>query len=385
MAGHVTITPAETPAERTAFIHFQWEVYKNDPYWVPPLLSEREEFLDPDRHPFHRHAEVRYFLARRDGQIVGRIASIVNHRHNAFWDDKVGFFGLYEVLEDPEASSALLHAAEDAVRSAGMDTLRGPMSFSTNEECGLLVDGWNGPPVILMTYNPSYYPAYLEDAGYSKAHDLYAYLADLSHVEPDGTGFNPKVLRIARKVRDRLNVNIRPIDMKHFDADAAWFKRVYNAAWAKNWGFVPLTDAELQHEVHALKPIVDPRLVLFADRDGEPIAAGLPLPDLNQALHRAYPRPGVPEWWTLIKMWYWWKVRKSVTTLRAFAGGVIEPYRGRGIDAVMAMETLIRSIQSGYQQVEFSWVLESNIPMQQTARNLGGEIYRTYRIYEKSL
>jgi hypothetical protein len=386
MPGKLLIQTAETAAERQAYIHFMWKVYKGDPYWVPPLISERMTFLDPEKHPFHQHAKVRYFIARRDGQIVGTIAGIINHNHNAYWDDRVGFFGLFEVLQDEEAAHALLAAAEDFVRSEGMDTLRGPMNFSTNEECGLLVDGWNGPPVAMLTYNPRYYAGFIESAGFVKAHDLYAYLSDISHIQPDGTGLNPKVMRVAQKVRDRIDgFNLRPINMRQFDRDARLFKGLYNAAWSKNWGFVPLTEAELAHEINALKPIIDPPTVIFAEKDGGTIGASLPLPDVNQALHLAYARPGVPDWWTLAKMFYWWKVRKVVTTLRAFAGGFIEEYRGRGLDAILALEDLKIALQRGYKQVEFSWVLETNTPMRQTAANMHGQIYRTYRLYDKAV
>jgi hypothetical protein len=384
MSGKLTIVPAETAAERRAFIRFPWRVYKGDPYWVPPLPSEREEFVDPDRHPFHRHAKVRYFTARRDGQLVGTIAGIVNYRHNEYWNDSVGFFGLFEVLQDEEAAHELLRTAEAFIREEGLDTIRGPMNFSTNEECGLLVDGWNGPPVILMTYNPRYYVDYIEHAGYVSAQDLYAYLSDIRNIKPDGGGLDPKILRVAERVRERTDVTIRPIDMGNFHRDAEFFKEVYNQAWSKNWGFVPFADEELEHEIKALRPILDPDTIFFVFKGDRPIAAGLPLPDINQALHRAYPRPGIPEWWTLAKMLYNWKVRKRVTTIRAFAGGVIEEYRPQGLHALIIVETMKRCVPK-YKDIEFSWVLESNIPMRQTAAHMGGELYRTYRVYEKSV
>ncbi len=383
--GKLTITPVETPAERTEFIHFQWKVYQGDPDWCPPLLSEREEFMDPARHPFYEHADVRSFIARRDGKPVGRISAIINHRHNAHWNDKVGFFGNYEVLEDPESSAALLAAAEDFVRAGGMNAIRGPMNFSTNEECGLLVDGWNGPPVVMMTYNPRYYVDYIEGAGYIKAMDLLAYISDLTGLRKDGAGINPKPLRVAEKVRARYDITVRPFNMRDFDAEKQRVKTIYNAAWSKNWGFVPLTEHEMEHLGKAIKTMIDPQTVYFAEKNGEPIAFMLPFIDLCQPLLKAYPRPGEPEWWTMVKLVYWWKVRKAVTTMRATVGGVLEEYRGRGVDAVLFLESLKGAIERGYKQFEISWVLESNIPMRQTALNFGGRVYRTYRIYEKRL
>ncbi|HHE71275.1 MAG TPA: N-acetyltransferase [Chloroflexi bacterium] len=385
MTGKLAIIPAESAAERDKLIKFQWQVYKGDPYWVPPLMSERRTLLDPERHPFHEHAKVRYFTAQRDGRIVGTIAGIINHRHNEYWNDHTGFFGLFEVLPgEEEAAHALLRTAEAFCRDEGMDAIRGPMNFSQNEECGLLVDGWNGPPVILMSYNPRYYVDMIESAGYSKAQDLLAYLTDLRQIQPDGTGINPKLLRVADHVRRRGDITIRTLDMGHFQRDAALFKEIYNKAWSKNWGFVPLTEGELENEIMELKPIVDPEITFFVYKGDQPVAAGLPLPDLNQALHRAYPRPDVPEWWTMAKLFYYWKVRKVITTVRAFAGGVIEDYRGQGLHALMIVEGLKRCVKR-YQQLEVSWVLESNIPMRQTAAHMGAKLYRTYRIYQKPL
>lgn len=382
MAASLAITPVETEADRTEFINFAWEVYRDDPYWVPPLLSDQRSLLTT--HPFHAHAKLRFFLARREGKVVGRIAGFVNYNHNQHWNDRVGFFGLYEVLDDREASDALLKAAEDFVRGEGMTAIRGPMNLSTNEECGLLVDGW-GVPVVLMTYNPRYYVNLIESAGYFNAQNLLAYRVDLTRYKADGAGFDPKVLRVVEKVRQRMNITVRPIYMRKFDEEAKLFKQIYNAAWQRNWGFVPITDAEMEHEIMALKPLLDPKTVFFAEKDGVPVGAMVPLPDVNQALHKAYPRPGVPEWWTMTKLFYWWKVRKVVKTIRGFAGGVIEEYRGRGVDAVLFMETFMAGLREGYTMSEISWVLESNTPMRQTAENFGGEVYRTYRVYEKAL
>ena len=384
MAGRLTIVPAETPAERREFVHFQWQVYKGDPYWVPPFPEEREAFLDPQRHPFHQHAQVKYFTARRDGKLVGTIAGIINDSHNVHWNENIGFFGLFEALPDEEAARALLETAEAYVRDAGKDAIRGPVNFSTNEECGLLIDGWDGPPRIMMTYNPRYYADFIDRAGYSKAMDLLAFLADVTHVKPDGTGLNPKILRVSERVMASDDLSFRSLDKRHFDRDAGYFRDIYNQAWSKNWGFIPLTEAEMHHEITALKPILDPQTVFFAFKGDRPIAAGLPLPDLCQALIHAYPRPGVPDWWSTLKMLYWWKVRNKVTILRAFAGGVVEEYRGRGLEAVLTVETMKRAVPR-YKQLEFSWVLETNIPMHQTAMNMGGKPYRRYRIYEKAL
>lgn len=379
----VEIQPARSPEERMEFIRFQWEVYKDDPYWVPPLVSERAEFLDPERHPFYEHADVALFIARRDGRPVGTIAALVNHRHNEYWGEKVGFFGLFEVLEDREAGEALLNTACDWVRDRGMTAIRGPANFSTNEELGLLVDGWDGPPVIMMTYNPRYYVDFIEGAGFHKAMDLVAYIVDLERFHREG--LPERLLRVTRKVEEGRGIRARPIDMRHFDEEVDRFKRIYNSAWSRNWGFVPLTDREIEHIAAQLRQIIDPDLCCFIEKDGEPIGAALVLPDLNKPLLRAYPHPDRPEWWTMVKLLWHWKVRRVVDTARAYAGGVIEPHRGVGADAVMAAAIGQALLRKGYRYLEISWILENNLMMRRMAEAYGGRVYRTYRIYEKAV
>ncbi len=382
--GTLTIQSVQTAPERLEFIHFQWEVYRDDPNWVPPLISERVEFLDKDRHPFHQHSEVELFMARRNGRPVGTIAAILNNQHNEFQDEQVGFFGLFEVLRDQEAAEALLDTACQWARERNLTAIRGPASYSTNEEVGLLVDGWNGPPVIMMTYNPRYYMDFIEGAGFSKAMDLLAFIVDLTAFGPHGENLPPKLLRVAKKIQERGGFTVRQIDMRHFDEDVERFKTVYNSAWSKNWGFVPLNDTEIDHIAVGLKQMIDPSITVFAEKDGQPIGAMLPLPDISQALIRAYPRPGVPEWWTMAKLVWHWKIRGCVDTMRGYAGGVLEEHRGRGVEAVLMVEMAKHAIPR-YRRAEVSWVLENNIMMCRAATMLGGKVYRTYRVYEKAL
>jgi hypothetical protein len=382
--GKLTIRPVHTSEERLEFIHFQWEVYRDDPNWVPPLISERVELLDKDRHPFHEHADVELFMARRDGKPVGTIAALVNHRHNEVHEERVGFFGYFEVLQDREAAEALLETACNWVREQGMTAIRGPETFSLNEEAGLLVDGWNGPPVILMTYNPRYYVDFIEGAGFYKAMDLLAYMVDMYEFGPGGVRLPLKLRRVAKKIQERANFTTRPADMSRYDEEVKRFKRIYDSAWEKNWGFVPPTEAEAEHIAHAMKSMIDPDLIWFAEKDGEPIGALFPLPDLNQALIKAYPRPGVPEWWTLAKFLWHWKVRGCVNTMRGFAGGVVEERRSLGVIAVLMVKLAEVAIPR-YRWCELSWILENNIKTRQICEFLGGKVYRTYRIYERTL
>lgn len=376
----LTIHECRTAAERRAFVTFPWRVYRGDPYWVPPLISERMAFFDPKRNPFYQHAEVALFMARRDGEPVGTIAALINHQHNTFHNERVGFFGAFEVLPDQEAAHALLATARDWVRDRGMSALRGPTTFSTNEECGLLIEGFNDPPRILMAYNPPYYRAFIESFGFQKAMDLYAY-----ELTVEVFNWPEKLVRVVEKLKNRAKFRVRPGDIRRFREELDRIKKVYNSAWERNWGFVPLTDAEIEHMAAQLIRFVDPDLVFIAEVDGEPIGFSLTLPDLNQALHRAYPRPGVPEWWTLLKLLYYWKVRRVVDTIRVLAMGVIEEWRAQGVSALFYYETAKAALPKGYRRAEMSWILENNLMMNRDIQALGGRIYKIYRIYELPL
>jgi len=378
----VQIKAVENPGELMEFITFPWQVYKNIPYWVPPLISERKTFLDRTKNAFFEHAEATYFLARRGTETVGTIAAFTNHKYNEFQDVNLGFFGFFEVLEDPEAAHALIQAAEAWVKAAGHEAIIGPAQFSTNDEAFLLIDGFDDPPRALMTYNPPYYQAYLEAAGMTKAMDVWAYAIGV----PDFMQKIPqKLVRVAEKVRERFDLHIRPMRMNEFETEVDRFKRVYNSSWERNWGFVPMTDAEINHLAASLKPIIDPDLVLMVEADGQVVGSSLSIPDLNQALRLAYPRPGKPEALTMVQLFWHWKVRHAVKWLRVVALGVLPEYRAKGVDALMYLETAKRAAPKGYQWAEMSWILETNDMMNRSIRMLGGEVYKTYRMYTKKV
>jgi len=364
------------------FIHFPWEVYRDDPYWVPPLISERREFLDPERNPFFQHARAEYFLAHRGSKLVGTIAAFTNDSYNEFQGVNTGFFGFFEVLDDADAASALLNTAEDWAREAGHESILGPAQFSTNDEVGMLVDGFDDTPRILMTYNPPRYPGFLEAAGYQKAMDLWAYAM---RIEDFMQNIPPKLLRVVENVQKRRNLRVRTIDMKDFDQEVERFKRVYNSSWERNWGFVPFTDPEINRFAEQLKQILDPDVVIMIEHEGEVVGFSLSLPDLNQPLHKAYPRPGTSETLTTLKLLWHWKVRRRVDWLRGVAMGVLPEFRGLGVDALMYLETAKTAARKGFRWVEMSWILENNDMMNRLIRLFGGEIYKTYRMYEKRL
>ncbi|TFH37843.1 MAG: hypothetical protein E4G99_01405, partial [Anaerolineales bacterium] len=237
----IRIQAMNSPSEREAFITFAWKVYKDNPYWVPPPISERKHFLDPEKNPFFAHGKAQYYMAWRGDEAVGTIAAFTNSAYNQFHEMNVGFFGFFEVLEDREAAHALLHAAEDWARKAGHDAIMGPAQFSTNDEAFLLIDGYDDSPRALMTYNPPYYQDFIESAGFPKVMDVWAYSVGVSEFIQN---MPEKLERVVQKVRQKGNFHIRPVRMKEFDIEVGHIKRIYNKSWERNWGFVPMTDAE---------------------------------------------------------------------------------------------------------------------------------------------
>jgi GNAT superfamily N-acetyltransferase len=380
----LTILPVQDEAGVRAAIEFPWQVYRRDPYWVPPLLSERHTFLDPKRNPFFEHGRLQLYLARRGDRVVGTIGAFTNDLYNQFHETNSGWLGFFEVLDDAEAAAALLRAAEDWARAAGHRSILGPAQFSTNDEIGLLVDGFDDLPRMLMTYNPRRYRGYFESAGYRKAMDLWAYSTSLTKFRQSG-GLPPKLMRVIDKVRARQRFTVRKVDMQHFDQEVAHVKNVYNRSWARNWGFVPMTDVEFDRLGEQMKSIIDPDLVIVVEHEGEMVGFGLTVPDMNEPLHLAYPRPGSPEWWTFAKLLWNWKVRRQISWIRVIALGVLPEFRGQGVDALMYMATVEAGLRKGYENVEMSWILENNDMMNRAIRLFGGEVYKTYRVYEKDL
>ncbi|MCJ7824626.1 MAG: hypothetical protein MUP44_06985, partial [Anaerolineales bacterium] len=273
-------------------------------------------------------------------------------------------------------------AAEDWAKNAGHDTILGPAQFSTNDEVGLLVDSYDDAPRVLMTYNPPRYMDYIEQAGFQKSMDLWAYALKIKDFMQN---IPPKLIRVVEKIQKRYRFVIRPLNMKDFNHEVELFKGVYHKSWERNWGFVPMTDAEINHLAQELKQIIDPELAFMVEQDGEVVGVSLSLPDLNQPLRLAYPKPDQLEALTMVKLLWHWKVRRRVDWLRVFALGVMPEFRGRGVDALMYIETARKAAAKGYKWAEMSWILENNDMMNRSIRLLGGEVYKTYRMYEKRL
>ncbi len=378
----LVIKSVETTEDRKALLSFPWTVYKDDPFWVPPIFSERMHFTDPEKNPFFQHAEAQFYLALRGEEIVGTIAVFTNHRHNEYQNENIAFFGFFEVLEDYEAAEQLFKTAEAWAKEKGHTALRGPAQWSTNDECGLLVDGFDDRPRILMTYNPPYYVDYIEKLGYKYARDLWAYELGVKEFM-DITG--ERLDKLTTRILERKNITIRNLDMKKYADEVKKLKLLYNNAWSKNWGFIPMTDPEFDQLADELHSILDPDLVFLAEKDGKSVGFSLTLPDLCEPLRLAYPKPNIPEWWTMAKLVWQWKIRRKVSWIRVFALGVIPEYRNLGIDALFYFKTAQAALKKGIKMAEMSWILDNNDLMNKPIIAMGGEVYKTYRYYEKDL
>jgi GNAT superfamily N-acetyltransferase len=372
-SGTVTVLPVTNRGEWNAFLRFPYRFYRGNPNWVPPLIQDQKVLLDPDKHPFYKHAKSRFFVAFRNGRPVGRIAALVDHSHNEFHADRTGFFGFFESEEDTTVSTGLLDAARNWLREQGMNAMRGPVNPSQNEDCGCLIDAFDSPPVIMMTYNPPAYPGLYERFGLRKAMDLYAYVAETSGGMPD------KLVRVAESVRKKEGITVRTADMKRFDEEVGRIKRIYNKAWSRNWGFVPMTDAEFDHLAKNLKVAVVPELCLIAEIAGEPIGFALSIPDLNQALIRLKGRLFPTGIFKLL--WY----SRKIDMIRIVTLGVVHEHQQKGIDAVLYLDTWRNALKKGYVRGEMSWILETNTMMNRSAKMLGGTVYKTYRMYQMDI
>lgn len=355
------------------FIKLPWKIYGDDPHWVPPLIKERKDYFNSQKNPFYQHSQIQLFLALQNGKPVGRIAALVNHNHNRFHDEKTGFFGFFETYPQYSIAQKLLDQACSWLKERGMKVMRGPMNFSTNDQCGLLVEGFGFSPMIMMPYTPPYYPEYMEEYGLKKAKDLYAYLINHRQQPPE------RIRRAAERMKEKTCFHFRQVNLKRFKDEVKLIKEIYNQAWSKNWGFVPMTDEEFDHLAKGLKKLVAPELVLIAEVNGEPAGFSMALPDYNQALKRINGR--LFPWGIFKLLWY----AKRIDAIRVLTTGVVHKYQKRGIDLIFYLETFDRGVKKGYKKGELSWILEDNLLMNRALEDLGAKLYKKYRIYETKL
>jgi hypothetical protein len=367
----VDVIEVSSKKDLNDFITLPSIIYSQDPFYVPPLLKEiKDQFSS--KNPFFFHATARYFMARKNGKRAGRIIAFINKKHNDFHNEKTGFFGFFESVNDQEVATALLDTASQILKKEGMNILRGPMNFSTNEECGFLTEGFDQPPLLMTPYNPSYYRDLLEGSGMKKAKDLYAYIYHVQETLPE------KVLRVA-SIAEKRGIRVRPISKKRFQDEMLIFKDVYTSAWEKNWGFIPPTREEIVHMGHRLKSIVVPDLTLVAEKDNEPVGFMGLLPDFYFVLRHMN---GKLNPLTIAKALYY---SRKIKDLRLLLLGIKPEYRNKGVDALIYREGFKGIKKGGYRRVEFSWILEDNIPIQRIVEMFGATIYKKYRVYEKSL
>lgn len=372
----VEVVEVESKAQMRRFIDYPNQLYKNDPNYVAPLTMERNEFFDIPKNPFYRKATVKFFLAMRGDEVVGRVATCVNYVHNEFHQEKTGFFGFLDTPDDADIAARLLKVAMITLKIEGMERMRGPMNFSTNHETGFLIEGFDTPPTIMMTYNKPYQPAVAEKFGLKKVMDLLAYRLTKEKMQIDR--FKP----VAERIQKRAEITVRNIRMSDFDNEVKRINEIYNQAWSHNWGFVPMDEAEFEYMAKNLKQVVEPELVLMAEHKGKPIAFSLALPDINQALIHLH---GSLFPFGIVKLLWHTKIRNKITDIRVLTLGVIPEFQKRGIDACLYMKTAEAGIAKGYNGGEFSWILETNDLMRGALEQLGAWVDKRYRVYEMPL
>ena len=370
----VTVTPVSSRKELMQFIKLPWKLYRDNPYWVPPLITDQRTILSREKNPFYEHASVEYYLARKGGELMGRIAAIHDPAYISFQNENVGFFGFYESTNDQEVADALFAAARAWLAERGVVAMRGPTNPSTNDTLGLLIDRFDHPPLVMMPYNPPHYQELFEAAGLVKAKDLLAYWLPEDRMNID------RLERFVELLKKRHNLSLRPINLRKLEKEIDLIKLIYNDAWEKNWGFVPWTDAELDHLGAELKPVVDPELVMFAYKDDDPAGFSLSLPDLYQALIHVKNGRLLP--FGILKLLYW---QRRITQVRVLAMGIRHKYRGLGIDALFYHRTFRYAETVGRQRGECSWILEDNHSMKAAMEKMGGYVYKTYRLYDQTL
>jgi len=371
-----TLRLSRSPRDVRRFLEVSYPIYQNDPHWVAPLLVDLEKVFT-DANPLFQHAQMQLWVATREGRDAGRIAAIVDEHYNRYSKRPAAFFGFFESVDDPRVSSSLFREARTWAGQRGLKTLLGPMNPTTNDECGLLVEGFDVPPVFMMTYNPRYYLDLVASEGFVKAKDLLAFMIELPKIPMD------RLTRIASKVKRRNSELVfRPIRRKTLEQDLAKVKEVYNAAWEDNWGFVPMTDAEVDFMASRLKPLLMEGLVWLAEAGNEPVGFLLALPDYNVALKPLRGRLATPKVLGFLPYLFGWKRpdRTRVLTL-----GVIEKYRAKGLESALLIEGLKVGFEAGVRESEASWILEDNVAMCRILEAIGGRVYKRYRIYEKQI
>ena len=372
----IEVSAVKSRGDRDAFIKFPWRIYRNDPVWVPPLIIERRAFLNRKKHPFYLHGDAELFLARHNGEIVGRIMASDDPNYNSLHGTNVGCFGLFECIDNADVAAALFAAASDWLRARGRNEIMGPIDYSTNYVCGLLIDGFEHPPTLLTAHNPRYYSSLLQSCDFAKTKDWYAWWFATT---PEPLA---RLRRIVNARARKHEVKIRPIDLHNLISDSRHLASVFNQAWKNNWGFVSMSEAEAEQLAKEMRPIMDPSMTLIAEVGGVPVAFVICVPDINVALRHLNGRLtsfGLPI--GLIKLLY---LRRKIRKARFVALGALPEYRRAGIAEMLVLQVMETGTERGFTG-ELSMTLEDNFLINRFIEAMGASKYKTYRIYSKSL
>ncbi|MBR4751955.1 MAG: GNAT family N-acetyltransferase [Thermoguttaceae bacterium] len=372
----IIISIPAAQGDKKRFLTFPWELYKNDPYWIPPLRAEEKGLLGFGKNPFYERNKVQTFMATRDGKMVGRIAAILNVGHLERYNDGVGFFGFFESVDDQEVANALFNAASQWLKDQGCVAVRGPMNPSMNHTVGLLIDGFDSSPFFMMTYNPPYYEKLIENAGFVKSQDLYSFWGKVDML--------PKVrerfLHTAEMIQERFNVKLRPLNKKRFTDDYEMFLNIYNRSLTNTWGFVPMSESEIKTMAASLKLLMIPELAIVAEIDDQPIGATFCLPDYNPRIKAINGRLFPFGFVKLLR-----KREEAIRRIRVISTNVIPEYQMSGLGLVLLNALVPKALECGVQECEFSWVLESNQFSRGSLEKGGAVCNKTYRVYDKPI
>jgi hypothetical protein len=368
----LTIRPVTSRRDQKQFVQLAWTLYRGDENWIPPLRRNLEELVGFRRHPFHEVADVRTWLAWRDGQAVGRIAGIINHVHNAKYHEKRGFFGFFESIDDPEVAHGLFDAVRQWQAEQGIEQLRGPVNPSLNYEVGLLIEGFDSPPTFMMTYNPPYYARLIESYGFGKTQDLYAFWGHVDML----SSLDKKLEFVVREATRRFDIRLRFMDRKRFKEEIDTFLHIYNASLEGTWGFTPLSPGEIQHMSGSLRQLIVPELTTAAEVDGRVVAAAFGLLDYNPRIKLIDGRLFPFGFLRLLTR------RKQIKRIRLISTNVLPEFQRWGLGVVILARLVPIALQWGIQEGEFSWVLESNHLSFKSLKRGGAKLTKTYRVYD---
>ncbi|HVD41847.1 MAG TPA: hypothetical protein VNC16_12695 [Solirubrobacterales bacterium] len=375
----VSIRPVRTRRELKRFVKLPFALHRESEQWVPPLVFERMQFLDRKKNPWFEHGEAEYFLAERDGEPVGRITAHVDSRWDEYQGGRDAMFGFFEAAEDPEVVRALFDAATEWAVARGRERLLGPMDFTTNDEIGILIEGFERQPMILEPWHPPYYQRLIEAEGFGKAMDVLMWELRMGELK-EGEKFDPSIHEAAEKALHDEGITIRNMRKRDMANEVRRFMDVYNEAWGDNWGFVPITDAEVEFQAKNLKQVLDEEWTFMAEKDGEVVGAALTLPDINQVLAGMNGRL-LPFGWAKFLIG-----KRKIDRLRVFALGVKHDYRHTGVAAGLYLEHIkMAALPDKIHWGEMGWILETNKPMNRAMEGMGGKIVKKYRLYERSI